>query len=32
MSINWKKDADEALAEASSTNKPALMYFGAAPG
>jgi len=31
MSIDWKKDADAALAEAKAQNKPLLIDFSAAP-
>jgi hypothetical protein len=31
MLVNWKKDADAALAEAKTTGKPALVDFSAAP-
>jgi Thioredoxin-like len=30
--VNWKKDADAALAEAKSSGKPVLVDFSAAPG
>lgn len=30
--VNWKKDADAALAEAKSSGKPLLVDFSAAPG
>jgi len=32
MSVNWIKDADEALAAAKEQNKPLLFDFSAAPG
>ena len=32
MSVNWIKDADEALAQAKEQNKPVLIDFSAAPG
>jgi hypothetical protein len=31
MLVNWKKDADAALAEAKSSGKPLLVDFSAAP-
>jgi len=31
MSVNWIKDADEALNEAKTHNKPLLIDFSAAP-
>lgn len=31
MSIEWRKDADEALEEARSSDRPALFDFNAAP-
>lgn len=31
MSVNWMKDADEALAQAKNQNKPLLVDFSAAP-
>jgi uncharacterized protein YyaL (SSP411 family) len=31
MAIDWKTNADEALAEAKSSNKPLLLDFTAAP-
>jgi len=31
MSINWLKDADEALTKAKQENKPLLIDFSAAP-
>jgi len=31
MAIDWKTDADEALAEAKGANKPLLLDFTAAP-
>jgi uncharacterized protein YyaL (SSP411 family) len=31
MSVNWIKDADEALNQAKSQNKPLLIDFSAAP-
>jgi uncharacterized protein YyaL (SSP411 family) len=31
MKINWIKDADAALAEAKTSNKPLLVDFSAAP-
>ena len=31
MSVNWIKDADEALNEATNQNKPLLIDFSAAP-
>ncbi len=31
MSVNWIKDADEALAAAKEQNKPLLVDFSAAP-
>jgi len=31
MSVNWIKDADEALTEAKNQNKPLLVDFSAAP-
>jgi uncharacterized protein YyaL (SSP411 family) len=31
MSVNWIKDADEALNEAKNKNKPLLIDFSAAP-
>jgi hypothetical protein len=31
MSVEWKKDVDAALAEASAKNKPLLLDFSAAP-
>jgi uncharacterized protein YyaL (SSP411 family) len=31
MLVNWKKDADAALAEAKSNGKPVLVDFSAAP-
>ena len=31
MSVNWIKDADEALAKAKEENKPLLIDFSAAP-
>lgn len=31
MAIEWKTNADEALAEAKSSNKPLLLDFTAAP-
>lgn len=31
MLVNWIKDADAALAEAKSSNKPLLIDFSAAP-
>jgi len=31
MLVNWIKEADAALAEATSTNKPLLIDFSAAP-
>jgi hypothetical protein len=31
MAVEWKKDADAALAEAKSTKKPLLVDFSAAP-
>ena len=32
MSVNWIKDADEALAAAKEQQKPVLVDFSAAPG
>jgi hypothetical protein len=32
MALNWRKDVDEALEEASTSGKPALLDFSAAPG
>jgi uncharacterized protein YyaL (SSP411 family) len=32
MSVNWIKDADQALAQAKDLNKPLLIDFSAAPG
>ena len=31
MAVDWKKDADAALAEAKATQKPVLIDFSAAP-
>lgn len=31
MAVQWNKDADAALAEAKSSNKPILIDFSAAP-
>ena len=31
MSVNWIKDADEALSQAKEQNKPLLIDFSAAP-
>ena len=31
MSVNWIRDADEALAKAKADNKPLLIDFSAAP-
>jgi uncharacterized protein YyaL (SSP411 family) len=31
MAVNWKHDADEALAQAKAQNKPLLIDFSAAP-
>ena len=31
MSVNWLKDADQALSEAKNENKPLLIDFSAAP-
>jgi hypothetical protein len=31
MAVNWRKDVDEALAEAKRTGRPALLDFSAAP-
>lgn len=31
MAVQWNKDADAALAEAKSSNKPVLIDFSAAP-
>ncbi len=31
MSVNWRTDVDEALAEAASAKKPLLLDFSAAP-
>lgn len=31
MTVNWKKDADAALAEARAAKKPLLIDFSAAP-
>ena len=32
MSVNWMKDADQALASAKEQKKPVLVDFSAAPG
>jgi hypothetical protein len=32
MKVNWLKDADAALAEAKTSQKPLLIDFSAAPG
>ena len=31
MAVQWRKDVEEALAEAKSNNKPLLLDFSAAP-